>query len=766
MKTKKIFKIIIISIIILIILVLASIFLYVGMTIDSIKDIDLSLTNDVEKVSLVYDNEDNIIENNSVIKYVGIDEINENTKNAFISIEDKNFYEHSGINFKRILKAFYNNIKTKSFKEGASTITQQLVKNRFLSNEKTISRKIKEAYLSLKLEKKESKEKILETYLNSIYYGNGAYGIAEASKMFFNKDVKNLSLSESCILAGTIKSPAKYSIINNYENSIKRRNLVLSEMLEDGYISQGEHDEAINELPTINNNIKSYQEDLYYNYVLDEASEILGKNINAVKYGGYKIYTYQDKSIQNILDSKIANDKYYEKNDYGNTADSLSIIIDNISHGVSAISGRSKYDLVNFKRQPGSLIKPVFVYAPAIEEGVIYPCSKILDEKINYNGYSPNNVGNKFYGQVSVRDSVAKSLNVPTVKLCKEMGLDKCKNYARKCGIEFDYNDNGYAVALGGLTNGVTIKSITDSYSPLINDGNYVNSKFIKEIKNDKNITLYSRYVSETNVYNTSTSYMMTDILDYSVKNGTSKKLNILPYSVAGKTGTVSVKDSNYNTDALSLAYTTEHVMTVWLGNYSMDNKYNLLSSNNGGTYATEIIKDTFGEMYSSKYPSDFVKPNTVVERYIDLKSLEEDNIVVLGDNVPDRFKTLEIFSVDHVPSISSNKFTNIDEFDISLYNDKNSIKVSFDTKDYIVYELHRIIENKDEIINVIKNKNNLYTYIDTDIDYNKKYSYYVVAKSMYSNNSYKTNKVESILTKNYSTLINEIDNNIAWLFS
>jgi len=260
MKNKKILKISLIIILSIVVIFLTAVLIFVQISINPIKNIDVSLNNNEGLYSKIYTN-NNLPTNytdNIKNEYIYIDEIPDITKQAFISIEDKDFYNHKGLNYKRIAKASINNLKSGTFKEGASTITQQLVKNRFLSNEKTFDRKIKEAYLSKKLENCESKDKILETYLNTIYFGNGAYGIGDASKTFFNKEVKDLNLIESAVLAGCIKSPSNYSPLNNYEKSNERKNLVLKELYKDNKITEEEYNKAIKENIDISNSNIEY----------------------------------------------------------------------------------------------------------------------------------------------------------------------------------------------------------------------------------------------------------------------------------------------------------------------------------------------------------------------------------------------------------------------------------------------------------------------------------------------------------------------------
>lgn len=774
MRAKKILLWVLFSFLAIMLIAFAVVLIYINNTIAPVKDLNVKLTNNEYNYSKIYDvNGDELkFSENLDSNFVSIQDMPDYTKEAFISIEDKSFYKHNGLNYKRIAKATFNNLKSKNLGEGASTITQQLVKNRFLTNEKTFSRKIKEAYLSKKLEKTESKDKILETYLNTIYFGNGAYGIGNASKTFFNKDISELTLSESCILAGCIKSPSNYSPLNNLSKSIERRNLVLSEMLKDNKITIEEYNQAIEEDVDISNsNITNTLDslDLYSKFVLDEASKILNTNVSNVLHGGYKIYTYQDNNTQKILDQNISNQKYYHTNEHGNIADSLSIIVDNKSHSVSAIAGKSKYNLLNVKRQPGSLIKPILTYAPAINEGLICSKTQILDEKIDIGGYSPNNVGNVYHGYVSVEDSVAQSLNIPTVKISQELGLDKCMQYAKKCGINFNEDkDTNYAITLGGFTDGVTLKDITDAYSIFTNNGNYVKNSFIKKINNSANMTLYNRKLSETYAVSPQTSYLMTDILKYSVENGTSKKLSKLQFDVAGKTGTVAVKGTNYNTDVYSLAYTQDHTMSVWLGNYTMQNDYHLSGKNNGGTYATQLILDTFDTMYQNNIPSSFVRPDGVETITIDAKTLEQEHIVVLGDNVPERYQVTCLVDSKFKPQQMSTIFEKLDPITIDITKFKNSCKISFDANDFVTYEIYRKSNGNYQKVKTIKDTNGVAEFTDTNITNNTNYTYYVKAKSNYSSAETNSNKIAVNIPKEYKKLIeNDLESNsLGWLFS
>lgn len=763
MRVKKILKISLIVGLIVLIFFLCSILIFITQAISSVKDIDVSLNLSTQSACKFYDIDENLIDTNININHVKLDSISNDTKNAFISIEDKEFYSHNGLNFRRIVGAFISNIKQGKFAEGASTITQQLVKNKFLTNEKNISRKIKEAYLAKKIEFMESKEEILESYLNTIYFGHGAYGIGNASLKYFNKSVNELTLSESCLLAGLIKSPMIYSPINSNEASIRRRNIVLKEMLEDNLITKEEYVNAIEEEIVINEQKTNIDTDnLYVRNVLLEASQILGMNENEILQRGYKIYTYQDRYIQLILNETINNEKYYPKNSYGNIADSLSIIIDNSTAGVKAISGKSKYDLLNFKRQPGSLIKPILVYAPAIEEGLVYPCSEILDEKISIDGYSPQNVSDKYYGYVSIKDAVAKSLNTPAVKLCNKLGVDVCKCYANKCGLDFDDNDNGLAISLGGLTNGYTLQDITDSYLSFTNNGQYRKSCFIKEIKTITNNAIYINNMAETNYVSQDTAFLMTECMRYSVKNGTSKKLSNLGYDIAGKTGTVNVKNTNLNTDAYSLAYTSDLTMSTWFGNYSMNKENHLDGNNNGGTYATEIIRDVFDKIYVDASPTDFIQPDSIVSLPIDVISLNKNHEILIGDSLPKRFTQNEIFSTSNIPP-STSILDNIEISNFNIITNSDSIYIEFDAEPYLTYYLYRKTKEKIDLLATIRNENGLYVYRDNSIKYNTEYEYYIVSKN-FNGKKLQSKTLATSISKDYNQIINREDN-ISFIF-
>ena len=715
----------------------------------------------------VYDEDDQLITTASTTgqQLVSLDDLNDYTLNAFISIEDKEFYNHNGLNYKRIAKAMLNNLKFFSFKEGASTISQQLIKNTHLTNEKTIKRKIKEMILTKKLESQYDKNTILETYLNVIYFGDGCYGIEEASNHYFNKPASELTLEESCVLASIIKSPAKYSPIHNPQNALERRNLVLSEMKKDGYITDDEYNKCVASDIVLDLKEKTKSNNsLYLQSVINEACKILNITEKELAVNGYNIKTYFDENIQNALVESIKNGEKHI-NTHGNIGDELGIVINNKNGGIQAFYGESDYDLSNLKRQPGSAIKPILVYSPALEEGIIHNSSKILDEKVDFDGYSPNNVGNTFSGYVSIRDAVAKSLNIPAVKLMNELGVENCKEFAENAGIEFDKHDNGLALALGGFTEGTTLKDLVNSYLPYSNDGKYITSGFIKEIRTNAGVVLYKKNEVGKEIMGSDTAYLTTDLLIAGVKEGTSKKLSTLPYMVAGKTGTVAVPNTNLNTDAYSIAYTTEHTAGIWIGNYIYDDEFHLEGKNNGGTYATEHLKSLFTDIYAAQHPEDFPIPNTISYADIDVKALEEKHEIMLADkNCPDRYKTQEIFATRHMPTEYSTTFSNIEKCKFDVINNNASATITFVASDYIIYELYC----NDTLLKTYVEADGKQTFVHESLEPNEMYTYKIISKN--KNGLVKESDEISIITKNiYDVILEKQDNvkkqNLSWYF-
>lgn len=622
----------------------------------------------------IYDKDGKTIEEDNSFskKNMKLREVPPYVYQSFISIEDKDFYKHKGINTKRILLATLHNIKNKSFSQGASTISQQLIKNTHLSSEKTIKRKIKEIILTRKMEQIMSKEDILETYLNVIYFGNNCYGISSAAEYYFSKPCGKLTLAESATLAGIIKSPSKYSPINHPETSKQRRDLVLSEMYQDKKISEIDYQKAKSSPLILNiSKVKTNKLNSYSECCIDEAKEILHIPAKQIAIGEYKIYTYQDQEEQNRLNNSLKNIDF-------NSCDYAGLVMDNKTHGISAFLGNSIYKILETKRQPGSCIKPILVYAPALNEDIITPETLILDEKIKIGEYAPENVNKTFVGYTSVRNAIAKSINIPAIKTLSYVGIDKAKRYAENMGIKFDKKDDNYALALGGMTYGTNLKTLCSAYSTFANNGRYSESKFISHITTKDGKVIYQHIPQEKQVLRADTCYLMTDMLKQTAQEGTAKKLASLNIEVASKTGTAGKTTGNF--DAWNISYTPNKTVGVWSG--KMDNSPTNIA---GGNQPTEAVRNILKD--EKNIP--FEKPNEVVYRDINILDLEQDHTIRLASSdTPDRYKKQCIFSIFNLPK-ASNYFTKLPQAEYTIKNIQGEKILSLNAKKYLIYDIY-----------------------------------------------------------------------------
>lgn len=645
------------------------------------------------------------------VSTIDIELLPEHTKQAFISIEDKNFYKHKGINLTRIAKAFWDNLISFNIKEGASTITQQLIKNTHLSSERTISRKLNEIKLALELEKKLSKNDILENYLNIIYFGNNCYGIENASQYYFTKSASQLNVNESAILAGLIKSPNYYSPLKQPERCIKRRNLVLKEMENDKIITKPTYFNEISKPLNLNiNNNQKNKLNSYSQCVIDEAVSVLKMPERQIAIGEFKIYSYQDLDKQLKLQQSIKSSEI--------DCDYSVIDINSKNGGIEAYLGKSDYKILENKRQIGSIIKPILVYAPAFDENILTPASLILDEPITIQNYSPKNVTGTYAGYVDTRTAISKSLNIPAVKTASYVGLNKINKYANKLNLKLDELDQSYAMALGGLTYGYNLKDITASYSVFANNGIFNQPKFINYIttKNDK--IIYKNPEIQSQIFREDTAYLMTDILKTCAKSGTAKKLSDLNIPVGSKTGTVGTKSGN--TDAYNISFTTEDIIGVWFGN--MNNNYITTA---GGNQPTALAKKYLSRLYENHKPENFRKPSSIEELQIDLSELENNhNLIKANSFTPERYKKTEIFSRFNLPKDNDN--FNLTSPILYGYVENNHSYLTFNALNYLKYELYKEANGKKTLLKEIASENGKIDFIDIILS-KQKVNYYIL---------------------------------------
>ncbi|MDR1940512.1 MAG: transglycosylase domain-containing protein, partial [Clostridiales bacterium] len=363
--------------------------------------------------------------------YTPYADIPKNLVNAFVAAEDKRFFEHNGIDIARIIGALKNNIKAGSLKEGASTIDQQLIKNTHLSNEKTFERKVKEIKLALELDRGYSKERIVEAYLNGLYFGCGVYGVTSAAEVFFDKTLTELTVCECAALAAVIKNPYGYSPFNNLKRLYERRDVVLSLMRKNGYIDARQEADALLERLIISDK-KPFIDacDSYAECVLEEASKITGLSAKELRLSKYTIRTYYNPDAEKILADAVNNPDYLLKNKNGKTPDAFALLVDNHDGGISAFYINSYIaSIYGLRRQPGSIAKPLFVYAPAFKYGIVTPSTVIDDTAREFDGYSPGNYKNKYLGQITVRQAVKYSSNIAAVDVLSRLTVERAKHF-------------------------------------------------------------------------------------------------------------------------------------------------------------------------------------------------------------------------------------------------------------------------------------------------------------------------------------------------
>ena len=597
-----------------------------------------------EQTSLVYDAEGNEIKKlkqEKDVSYLDYEDIPDAAKLAIISIEDKNFTTHHGIDVEGVARAGLSLILNRgNITMGGSTITQQLARNIFLGYEKTYSRKIKEMFIAVALEQKYTKQEILEFYLNNVYFANGYYGIESASEAYFNKNAKDLSISQIAFLCSIPNSPNRYDPYKHKDSTLKRRDRILKNMYEDGYISESQYEKSVAEKITIMPKKETTTNDYAETYILKCATEALmkqqGFEIKTTFYSdsekekynneydelyntckkslysaGYRIYTSIDmekqKQLQDSVSSQLS--MFTEKTDDGvYKVQGAAVSIDNSTGKVAAIVGGREEDQEGYGlnrayqsfRQPGSAIKPLLVYTPALEKG--YTPDSTLDDSRMTGSDSVSNAGYSYSGSISLRRAVEKSSNVATYRLYEDLGPRSCMKYLEALNFKgLDKRDYEYnSTCIGGFTNGTTVVEMAAGYATIANDGEYHTPDCIIKITDTKGNDIVPEDKSTKSVYSSSASRMMTSVLQSCVteSEGTAHVCQLdVDMPAACKTGT-----TNDYVDGWLCGYTPYYTTAVWVG---MD-KYKSVDNLKGNTYPASIWKNYMDKIHQGLTRKEF----------------------------------------------------------------------------------------------------------------------------------------------------------------
>ncbi|PTL37685.1 transglycosylase domain-containing protein [Alkalicoccus saliphilus] len=532
---------------------------------------------------------------------VDLNEIPDHVQEAFIAVEDQRFYDHTGIDFRSIGRALYRDIITRSAAEGGSTITQQLAKNAFLSPEKSILRKTEEVLIALNLEHRYEKDEILEMYLNRIYFGHGAHGVQAASRLYFGKTVDELSIEEGAMLAALPKGPNLYSPFIDEERGKERRDLVLRLMNDQDYLSAEETVRLQGRtLPSERHSVSSNEAyDAYIDLLLLEMEEKHGLTEEEVLEGGYTIQAAMDEELQSQSYEKMSSDETYPVQ----AMEGSYVLLDNDSGGVLAVQGGRNYEkkglnYASAKRQPGSTMKPIAVYAPALETGEYDPYTLLVDEELDYDGYSPGNMSGEYEGEISMYEAVKDSVNAPAVWLLNEIGVDESKAMLGKQNIALE--EDGLSIALGGLDEGLTPLQMAAAYRTFANNGVYSDPYFVEKVY-DRHGELISEAEPESEVVMTpQTAWYMTRMLEAVVTDGTGQA-GTAPAPLAGKTGTTSEAR-----DVWFAGWTPEVSGALWMGRGAEDDSGDISSA-----LPTAVFKEL---LPASGSETAFEKPEGIEE--------------------------------------------------------------------------------------------------------------------------------------------------------
>ncbi len=560
-------------------------------------------------------------------EWVASEDISDNLKNAAVAIEDQRFYKHHGVDIKRTMGATVKFVLSKigigDSSYGGSTITQQVIKNITNETDKSATRKVKEMMRAIAIEKQLEKDEILTMYLNIAFFANNCYGVEAAAKMYFGKSADEVNIQEAATIVGITQYPTRFDPYANPDNAIEKRNRVIGKMLELGMITEEEHDKAVKSSLKLvgkkgsgSGKVSSYFVDQVTSDVIADLQAKKGYSKDFAEQqltnGGLKIYSTVDPKIQKIMENVFEDTANFPNS----SAESAMVIIDPYTGAVKGMVGGlgAKTDVRGFnratqaKRQPGSAIKPLSVYAPALELGKINQSSVITDEKITIGSddWEPSNSYKGFKGNMLVHEAVGRSSNIPAVKVLDMIGINKSFSYLEnnfKLSTLQSADKNYSSLALGGLTTGVTVKEMAAAYSIFVNNGRYIKPyTYTKVVDSSGNVVLENN-ISPVQTLKESTAYIMSDFLLEPVNGGygTARSAKLSSITTYGKTGT-----TNDNYDKWFVGYTPYYVGAVWYG-------YDKPKSVGGSNPCTTVWKKVMEEVHSGLSEKELPIPDDVV---------------------------------------------------------------------------------------------------------------------------------------------------------
>lgn len=660
----------------LIAIVIAAVFLTVGYIYLMFNGEQLLKENlaklDMPEATIVYDANGEEIsryfrENRDLAK---VDELPELLVQAFVAKEDQRFYEHEGLDFWAIGRAVVTDIMHGSYVQGGSTITQQLAKNLFLNADKTMMRKASEAAIAVALENNFNKDEIMQQYLNTIFFGHQAYGVKAASKLYFSKDdLSQLELWEIATLAAIPKAPSLYNPWTDAEKSKQQRQIVLRLMQEQGYITEEERAAAAEVDYVRPDSVKVSSQQAFLDYALQEVNEQTGLTEEQLRVEGYRIYTTLNPTAQEAVSETMGKDDWYTDDSEEQKVESAMVILDHQTGAIQALYGGRAYTArgTNWaleKRQPGSSIKPVVVYAPALETDLWQPYSMLSDELTSYGGYKPQNYDHKYEGEVTMIDALRVSKNTSAVWLLQQMGIDTGLKYAESVGIEIEAEDRNLAIALGGMTYGVSPLQMAQAYTPFASEGTWTEAFAVLKVEDSKGRVIYEHESNQKQVLSKQTAYEMTYMLEQVVQAGSGRNAQ-MDRAVAGKTGTTQVglddvQGAVANRDVWFVGYTPEWTAAIWLGFPQTDTKHYLKISSN---VPSQMFAESMTNAMSGMPVTSFVKPDDV------------DPIQTPPD-APDQI-TVEYDESNQAVVIEWSEVSGVDQYELHR---KNADDAEFDT--------------------------------------------------------------------------------------